>query len=144
MRLDLAATEESLDRFPGHRIGGDRTFLTVDALDRKGVGFADRNLIVPGHFGNMARDTLISPGLADMDFSLQKNFKVTENQRIQFRWEVFNLLNRANFAEPATSPYTSSSAPNTNFWNPTPTIGGQITATDLRPRTMQLGLKYTF
>ena len=98
----------------------------------------------PGHFGSLGRDTLTSPGLANMDFSLQKNFRVTEGQRLQFRWEVFNLLNRANFAEPSTSPYSSSSIPNAAFWLPSATTGGQITATDLRPRTMQLGLKYTF
>jgi hypothetical protein len=44
--LDLAATEERVDGFPRHGVGGCRVFLVVDAIDVQVVGFANRNLVV--------------------------------------------------------------------------------------------------
>ncbi|MBI2822597.1 MAG: TonB-dependent receptor, partial [Acidobacteria bacterium] len=46
--------------------------------------------------GNLGRNTLISPGVANLDFSLSKNVRATERVHAQFRVECFNLLNRAN------------------------------------------------
>jgi hypothetical protein len=40
------------------------------------------------------------PGIEDVDFSLFKNFNVTERARMQFRAEIFNLLNHANLGLP--------------------------------------------
>jgi hypothetical protein len=51
-------------------------------------------------FGNLGRNTLIGPGFADMDFSLLKNIKITEGLKLQFRGEVFNVLNHPNFHVP--------------------------------------------
>jgi hypothetical protein len=93
----------------------------------------------PGHFGNSGRNTLTSPGIATVDFSIQKNFSLTENHRIQFRAEFFNFFNRANYSEPETSPYTADGIPEPTFW----TTDGQITGAGA-PRTIQLGLKYNF
>ena len=38
-----------------------------------------------------------SPGMANTDFSLYKNFKLTERFHMQFRMEFFNLFNKAQF-----------------------------------------------
>jgi hypothetical protein len=40
---------------------------------------------------------LIGPGLSQWDLTLIKNTKITERVNVQLRWEVFNVLNRANF-----------------------------------------------
>ena len=40
----------------------------------------------------------IGPAYADWDFAALKNFKVTESTQIQFRAELFNILNRTNFS----------------------------------------------
>ena len=40
------------------------------------------------------------PAYADWDFGALKNFKVTESTQFQFRAELFNILNRANFRLP--------------------------------------------
>jgi hypothetical protein len=93
----------------------------------------------PGHFGNLGRGTLISPGIATLDMSLEKNFNITERNRIQFRAEFFNLLNRVNLNEPSTTPYDNSSIPTKTIF----VTNGQITSAGA-PRTMQLGLKYNF
>jgi len=50
-----------------------------------------------GTVGNSRRNQLIGPGLAQWDMTLAKNTKISERFNLQIRWEVFNLLNRANF-----------------------------------------------
>jgi hypothetical protein len=51
----------------------------------------------PGTVGNSRGNQLIGPGLSQWDVSLFKDTKVTEGLTLQIRWEVFNILNRANF-----------------------------------------------
>jgi len=51
-------------------------------------------------FGNDGRNSLRGPGLFTADWGLDKNFHLTERTTLQFRWEVFNVLNRVNLANP--------------------------------------------
>ena len=53
-----------------------------------------------GKFGTEGRNVNIGPGYADWDFGALKNFRVTESKQFQFRAELFNVLNRANFRLP--------------------------------------------
>lgn len=41
-------------------------------------------------FGNSNRNTITGPGIINIDASLDKNFAITENHRVEFRFEVFN------------------------------------------------------
>jgi hypothetical protein len=50
-----------------------------------------------GAVGNSRRNQLIGPGLAQWDMSLIKNTHIGERLNVEIRWEVFNILNRANF-----------------------------------------------
>ncbi len=54
-------------------------------------------------FGNAPRTftNLRGPGFFGTNMSLQRNFKITETARLQFRAEAFNIFNRANFIVPA-------------------------------------------
>ncbi|MGA9771553.1 MAG: TonB-dependent receptor [Blastocatellia bacterium] len=52
------------------------------------------------HFGNLGRNVIIGPGFTNTDFSLLKTTKITESVRVQFRAEVFDLFNHANFGQP--------------------------------------------
>lgn len=45
----------------------------------------------------VGRNSLRGPGFFQWDFSLMKNFHVTERVTSQFRTDIFNLLNRPNF-----------------------------------------------
>jgi hypothetical protein len=101
--------------------------------------FNPNAFVVPpaGTYGNVGRDTLIGPGMAELDFSLLKNTQISENLRVQFRAEFFNLLNRANFATPNTIVFSSASA------TPSPTAG-LITSTSTTSRQIQFGLKLLF
>src|SRR5208337_4014504 len=54
-----------------------------------------------GFFGNVGRDAYTGPGLATWDFSVLKETVVRERLKFQFRAEIFNMLNRANFNTPS-------------------------------------------
>ena len=54
----------------------------------------------PFTFGSAGRNLVFAPGLANLDLSLQKRWHFDGGTRLEFRWEVFNVLNRANFDLP--------------------------------------------
>ena len=56
-----------------------------------------------GTFGNLGRNTIFGPGLAQIDFSVLKDTPITERTKLQFRAEIFNLANHPNFAQPNTT-----------------------------------------
>jgi hypothetical protein len=91
-----------------------------------------------GFYGNVGRDTYIGPGLATWDFSVLKDTAIRERLNLQFRAEIFNLLNRANFNTPNLIVFTP---PTTT--NPTGLSGtaGAITSTSTTSRQIQFGLK---
>jgi hypothetical protein len=105
----------------------------------------------PGEVGNLGRDALFGPNSVTLNAALQKNTKISERLNIQFRWEVFNVLNRKNFANPGfpaliQGPGTSAAAVATGTANGS---FGQITTTSGYPingsaRQMQFGLKLIF
>ena len=47
------------------------------------------------------------PGLADLDVSLFKTTRLTERTSLQFRAELFNVLNHANFGTPNAIVFSS-------------------------------------
>ena len=85
-----------------------------------------------GFYGNLGRDTLLGPGLATWDLSFLKDMSIRERLRLQFRAELFNILNRANFNTPNAVTFTPSST------SPT---AGLITSTSTTARQLQFGLK---
>lgn len=54
----------------------------------------------PGMFGNAGRNVLRGPGFASVDMALQREFSLSEKWRLLWRGEVFNVANRAQFANP--------------------------------------------
>ncbi len=87
-----------------------------------------------GTYGNAGRNTLVGPGVAELDASLLKTTTLSERTRLQFRAEFFNLTNRANFGTPNAVVFTSASTV------PSPTAG-VITGTSTTSRQIQFGLK---
>ena len=59
-----------------------------------------------GFYGNVGRDAYSGPGLATWDFSVIKDTSITERFNLEFRAELFNLLNRANFNTPNLIVFT--------------------------------------
>ena len=89
-----------------------------------------------GFFGDARRDSVLGPGLATWDFSVRKDTQITERLNLQFRAEVFNLLNRANFNTPNVVLATLNGT--TPVPNPD---AGVVTATSTTARQVQFGLK---
>ncbi|HZP04361.1 MAG TPA: carboxypeptidase-like regulatory domain-containing protein [Terracidiphilus sp.] len=90
-----------------------------------------------GTYGNVKRDSLVGPGLSELDFSAVKNSRITERLGLQFRAEFFNILNHTNFLTPNEVVYTSA----TSGISPT---AGVVTATSTTSRQIQFGAKLQF
>jgi hypothetical protein len=96
-----------------------------------------------GTAGNMRRNMLIGPGLAQWDMTLMKNTKVTERLNVELRWEVFNVLNRGNFYYLPNNTLSQSAG----FGQITKTsdvAAGNPVIAQGGPRNMNLSLKFTF
>jgi hypothetical protein len=84
----------------------------------------------PGTYGNHQANSLTAPNWFNVDMGLVRSFRVGGERQIQFRAEVFNLLNRVHLDRPVlllNSP---------NF--------GLFTETAADPRIVQLALKFVF
>jgi hypothetical protein len=93
----------------------------------------------------LGRNSVIGPGLFNVDFYVLKNNRIpriSESFNVQFRAEMFNVLNRTNFAPPGLNPNTGGGAMQAIFANgqPNPQLG-QIVATQTPARQIQLALK---
>ena len=89
-------------------------------------------------YGNAGRNSVIGPGLLDLDFSLFKNNyikKFSETFNIQFRAEFFNIINHANFETPVDN--------NTIFGQTGAPISGAgaLDSLSTTARQIQFGLK---
>jgi len=83
-----------------------------------------------GTFGNSGRNTLRGPSTTVFDFSVMRDFAITERINLQARWEVFNLANSPIFGQPNSN--LSSGAV------------GSITSLASDPRAMQVALRLAF
>lgn len=81
-------------------------------------------------FSYTTRGILHGPGLSNVDFSMTKNFSLSEERQIQFRAEIFNLFNHTNFGVPVT-----------DIASP---VFGVITSTSTNSRQVQFGLRFQF
>jgi hypothetical protein len=79
--------------------------------------------------GTAGRNLVYGPNAVNWDFSAFKNFAITEQRRLQFRAELFNLFNEVNFSNP-NATLTSPSF-------------GRILAAGA-PRIVQFSLKFLF
>jgi outer membrane receptor protein involved in Fe transport len=84
----------------------------------------------PFTYGNAGRNILYGPGRVNFDFSLFKEFLIKEGFRLQFRTEVFNLFNTAQFDLPNAAIGAANA--------------GTITSIVGTPRQIQFGLKAVF
>jgi hypothetical protein len=90
-------------------------------------------------YGNSGANILREDRYKSLDFSLFKQFRITEGSRLQFRAEVFNLTNTPSFAIPGNTPSSVTS------FAPIDTLSaGRVTSTFSTPRQIQFALKYNF
>jgi hypothetical protein len=89
-----------------------------------------------GTLGNAGRNIGTSPGYSALDFAVLKDTRFAERMSVQFRAELFNILNHTNFAVPALGAFTGNGAVAGN--------AGTITAIVGTSRQIQFGLKFLF
>jgi len=87
----------------------------------------------PGETGQ--RNVLRGPGYFGIDMGLGKSWNITEAQKLQFRWETFNVTNSVRF-DAALSAQFFDLTTATNF--------GKYGFTLTKPRVMQFSLRYSF
>jgi hypothetical protein len=95
----------------------------------------------PFTFGNAGRNILRGPGLGSCDFSVLRNFRLGESAKVQFRAEMFNIFNRANFDIPQNIVNSSSFG---QIFNTVQPVAGLASGGPGEPRELQLGLWLTW
>ncbi len=86
-----------------------------------------------GKFGNVGRNTLRGPHYFNTDASLFKKFQISENKKLEFRVESFNLFNHVNLGQPDSCVDCGSNAGHINGLAP----GAQM-------RQFQFGLRFIY
>ena len=112
----------------GYRLGGPDLYFDP-------CSFA---VPVPGTIGTVGRNTLIAPGVFNVDVSLQREFALDSKRRFQFRAEFFNVPNRANFGRALNGVFTGAFP-----GRPNPTAG-RINSTVTTSRQIQFALRFSF
>jgi len=118
------------------------------------TGSGSVNGIVFNAPGTSGRDIILGPGSSNMDFSLFKNFDVTERVKGQFRFQMYNMTNTPHFANPNSNlgNYTTScpggakSCPGNAVltFDPNAQFGVINNIQPFSWRQMELGLRFTF
>jgi len=102
------------------------------------AAFQPASSLTAGLLGNAGAASVYGPGSFTLDASLARQFKITERQRLEIRYEVFNIPNhwRPGFAPPGVSTTTLQTARNAGNFGQMQVFGD--------PRIMQFALKYIF
>ena len=147
------ATMCAADARGTHTVGG---VTGTSNLAAAGCFASGNSVMTPpamGTFGTMGRNIFRDSGFKNVDFSIFKDFKIRERFGAEFRWEIFNIFNQPNFANPYGSSNTSflgvdpSKASGTAFGcgcsTPDVAAGNPLIGSG-SSRVMQLGLKLMF
>jgi hypothetical protein len=90
-------------------------------------------------FGNSGYNILDTPGQFNLDFGFFKNFGISEQTKLQLRWELFNATNTPYFGAPSGISFSSA-----DTLTPDGPNNGEIRSTRTPLRIMQFGLKFFF
>lgn len=107
-------------------IGNPEGNRTVDSW----FNVAAFQAVTSGTFGNAGRNILRGPGFATVDLSVQRRLPIASRAGLTLRWDVFNVLNRANFGQPDSNINSATVS--------------TITSLAGDPRAMQFALRLDF
>jgi hypothetical protein len=118
------------------KTGDRRQFLNPAAFSLPGVGL----------FGNLGRGSVRGPSTTNIDFSVNKNWRFRERYGVQFRAEMFNAFNHANFGSNEVDANLNlvQNKNDANFGKSTNSDFGKINAPYRGPREIQFGFKFSF
>ncbi|HKC65933.1 MAG TPA: TonB-dependent receptor [Pyrinomonadaceae bacterium] len=80
-------------------VAGVNPYLNADRTILNPAAFTTP---APGTFGNTPRNFLRGPNFSELDMVFSKRFRITETASLEFRTEVFNILNHTNFDIPGS------------------------------------------
>ena len=115
-------------------MGGQRAVQVLDDPygDKTPTNYLNRAAFTTpaaGTYSSLKPFTIVNPGILQNDLAITRSFRTPGGQNLQFRWEIFNVINHVNYGAPVTA------LNNANF-------GRILTAGD--PRIMQFALKVDF
>ncbi|MCA1616199.1 MAG: carboxypeptidase regulatory-like domain-containing protein, partial [Acidobacteria bacterium] len=127
------ATTQRPDLVPGVPIYVENPANRALLLNRAAFAYPAR-----GTFGNLGRGAVRAPGIKNIDFSANKNWRLTESVGLQFRAEMFNVFNFVNFRGHNAS--VAAFGIENNIGNG----GFGLAGSSRGPREIQFGMKLTF
>jgi len=95
-------------------------------------------------FGNSGIGGVLGPGQFNWDISILKNTKLTERVNMQFRADFYNAFNHPQFADPGGTTFGTVGFEDITGNTPATATDVAITHTNVNPRLIQFGLKFTF
>jgi hypothetical protein len=95
------------------------------------AAFSDTMVANTYAYGTSGRNPLAADGVKNIDFGLYRRFQTVRHTQLEFRTEVFNLLNHPNFSAPNTNVEGGSSF-------------GAVSSTSSSNRQTQFALKVIF
>ena len=142
---DLAFWNANCNPMPNSLVDSNQNQITINNPQNPALDGAGWLPALPcfNLRGNAGRNILVGPGVTSLDFSLFKNNyikRISERFNVQFRAEIFNILNHANFAPPSTPT-------NTDIFDGTGTpnsVAGRLTSTTTTAREIQVAVKVIF
>lgn len=97
----------------------------------------------PGTWGNLGRYAATGPGFFELDSALQKRFALSERISLNFRAEVFNLFNKAIYANPSGNLGSNPLSPSASFGRITSLLNTDAVGTGT-PREIQFAMRLDF
>lgn len=86
----------------GRTSGGSNIFQPIDPAQAQYIGLPSGS----GRTGNLGRNTLRTPGTNNFNVNILKQTKITENTRLEFRTEFYNIFNHPQYAQGSVSPFS--------------------------------------
>lgn len=105
----------------------------ISGFDKNNLAVIDRSCFSSafGGFGNLGRNTFRGPSQKRLDLSIVKNTRINERMSFELGFDLFNVFNTINFANPSSDLQDS-----VDFGVITNTVGG--------PRVGQFRAKFRF
>jgi hypothetical protein len=137
--LNIGSGPARPDRIKDGRLSNPTRALMFDPS-----AFQRATCNIPGrldlcHYGNAGVGIIRDPGQRNLDFSLIKNFNITEQTKVQFRAEAFNAFNTPYFGDPNNVSFSTI-----NSITPDAPRVGEIRSLRTSMRIVQFGLKLFF
>jgi len=135
IRMTSQSDQELMNSYNFETVGEPQQIAPFRRLNPQSSGgyyfdpasFSDAAL---GQIGNTPRTLCCGPGIANLDLGIHKTFNLTEAAKLEFRTEVFNVLNHTQFLNPDGNTTDGAAF-------------GQVSAAR-DPRLIQLALRLTF